>query len=111
MWTQCVRGLFYDIHAHVASDVQISTMHEAAEVFDPHAEQVRVQEHYRSKLFCVHCLNGGKTVQYVLQTGVQVPASHLFSLRFFLSWCQRCCKCVSTIHYIFVMMFVLVSYC
>jgi hypothetical protein len=35
-----MRGLFYDVHAGVSTNLAVSTIHEAAEVFDPHTEQV-----------------------------------------------------------------------
>lgn len=40
IYSQLKRGLFYDVHQKVAMDETVSTIHEAAEVFDPHTEQV-----------------------------------------------------------------------
>lgn len=37
---QFLLGLFYDVHAHANDDARTIAIHQAAEVFDPHTEQV-----------------------------------------------------------------------
>lgn len=40
LYAQVIRGLYFDVHQNVAKDQAVSSIHEAAEVFDPHTEQV-----------------------------------------------------------------------
>lgn len=37
---QFLRGFFYDVHTHAQDDEYTQSIHQAAEVFDPHTEQV-----------------------------------------------------------------------